>query len=113
MTKRKQPQDYKDKKQQQVVNEYLDVLQASWGLVEEQEALIKKAIELRMYISVIQELLESINASGTLTTTIEHLCKIQRDFDVLAIENGPYEKTAYINAVLQPFLGGDNNAKDG
>lgn len=98
------------KKADAVVNEYLDVLQASWGLVEDQEAMVKKAIELRMFGSVIQKLLEDINTSGTLTPTIEAVCKMHREFDVIALESGPYKKEDYIRAVLQPFMTGDGNA---
>lgn len=100
----------KQKKADAVVNEYLDVLHASWGLVEDQEAMVKKAIELRMFGSVIQKLLEDINVSGTLTPTIEALCKVHREFDVIALESGPYKKEDYIRAVLQPFMTGDSNA---
>lgn len=114
MAKNKKPilQDHKkkQKKADAVVNEYLNVLQASWGLVEDQEAMVKKAIELRMFGSVIQKLLEDINTSGTLTPTIEALCKMHREFDVIAIESGPYKEEDYIHAVLQPFMTGDGNA---
>ena len=114
MAKNKKPmlQDHKkkQKKADAVVSEYLDVLQASWGLVEDQEVMVKKAIELRMFGSVIQKLLEDINTSGTLTPMIETLCKLHREFDVIALESGPYKKEEYIRAVLQPFMTGASDA---
>lgn len=82
------------------VNQYQKVLEASQFTLEKQSETIKKAIELRLFNQQIITMLEKINTSGTLTSTINNMVKLAREFDNLAMEYGPFEKSAYIAAVL-------------
>lgn len=93
-------------------NEYLDVLKTCEALIASQGETIKAGIALRIFVAHIQKYLQDLEDAGNnlgLQETIDTLISLSKEFDLLAMETGPYQKEAYISNVLVPFLGGEDN----